>query len=110
MNRIELAGSLSMRDAPELAARLRAAMEDGEPVVIDLSGLESIDTGCLQLLLAGHRQAAETGQPLGFADPSHPPFVQALHGLGFVAPDGSAITPEHAFWTTPLSVPEREIA
>ena len=49
---LELEGSVTIRNAQDLAARLREVLEDGAPVVVDTGALEDIDTCILQLLCA----------------------------------------------------------
>lgn len=98
-----------MRDAPELARMLTAALADGG-AVIDLSSVRSVDSAILQVLIAGHRSSLETGMPLGFVDPGHPALREALVGHGMIAADGSALTPEHDFWTRAVTQSEGETA
>jgi len=109
MLRVVLEGELGLRDAPELAQSLAAALGDGG-AALDLASLRSVDGAILQVLIAGHRTAAETGVPFGFSDPEQPILRSALIGHGMIAPDGAALTPEHDFWTRPVLHLESEAA
>jgi anti-anti-sigma regulatory factor len=102
MRTLVLNGELALRDVPDLARSLAEAIGDGG-AAIDVAAVESIDSAVLQVLIAGHRSAAEAGVTLGFADPDQPRLRAALVGHGMVAADGTALTPEHLFWTRPVT-------
>jgi anti-anti-sigma regulatory factor len=53
------------------------------PVMIDVSGLESVDTAGVQLLLACRREAARRGVQLEYCGES-PALTDALQRLGLV--------------------------
>ena len=97
-----LEGELGLRDAPALVHTLAAAMAQGG-AALDCAALVSLDAAVLQVLIAGHRAATEAAVPFGFIDPDHSVLRTALVGHGMVAGDGSPLTPEHDFWTRPLS-------
>lgn len=63
---LKLEGSVTIRQAQELAARLGEGLEDGTPVAVDTAGLEDIDTCILQLL----DSLRKTVTKLSFDDPS----------------------------------------
>jgi len=96
-------GELGLRDVPDLARMLTAAVGDGG-AAIDVASLQSLDCAVLQVLIAGHRSAVEADVPLGFADPGHAALRTALVGHGMVAADGSPLTPEHDFWTRAVNL------
>lgn len=102
MRTLVLEGELGLRDAAALAQALTAALAEGA-TAIDCAALRSLDSAVLQVLIAGHRSAVEAGVPLGFTDPEHPVLRAALVGHGMVAGDGSPLTPEHDFWTRPIT-------
>lgn len=108
MRRVVLEGSLGMRDAAGIAGTLAAALEANEGVTIDLSAVSSVDSAILQVLIAGHRSAVESGALFGFIDPKHPALRQALAAHGMVAGDGSSLTSEHDFWTRIVALPEEK--
>jgi anti-anti-sigma regulatory factor len=97
-----LEGELGLRDAADLAQTLATTLADGG-AAIDATQLHSIDAAILQVLIAGHRTAAQTGVPFGFSDPEQPVLRRALVGHGMIAADGSPLTPEHDFWTRPVT-------
>ena len=93
---------MGLRDAADLAHTLAAALAEGG-TALDVATVQSVDSSILQLLIAGHRTACETDTSFGFVDPEQPVLRAALIGHGIVAGDGSALTPEHDFWTRPIT-------
>ena len=47
---LKLTGTVTIRHAQDLAARLGEGLEEGVPAAVDTAGLEDIDTCILQLL------------------------------------------------------------
>ena len=105
MRRLVLEGELGLRDAPDLAQTLAAALADGG-AVMDVAGLQSADSAILQVLIAGHRSAVESNAPFGFLDPEQPALRSALVSHGMVGGDGSPLTAEHDFWTRAITPAE----
>jgi anti-sigma B factor antagonist len=62
---ITFRGEHDLNTAPELRDRLTAQIEDGLPIVVDLSGAAFIDSSILGAVLDARRQAQE--MRLGFA-------------------------------------------
>jgi anti-anti-sigma regulatory factor len=64
---LRLEGAVTIREAQELAARLREDLEDGVPLEIDTAALEDIDTCILQLLCSLRKSVAahSFGAPSG---------------------------------------------
>ena len=54
-----LSGACDVRSASELQSLLLEICNDDQPSFIDCNEVESIDTACIQLLLAAKRDAAE---------------------------------------------------
>ncbi len=52
---VRLAGSLDIRDANRLQSVLNSLLSEGQNGTVDCSALESLDTACVQLLLAAKR-------------------------------------------------------
>ncbi len=63
MNSVQLPPQLDIRHAAELKALLCAAAELEQPVVLDASGVERIDTAGAQLLAAAMQQRLATTRP-----------------------------------------------
>ena len=63
---IKLEGAVTIRNAQEMAAYLKDALEDGAATAIDTQCLEDIDTCILQLLCS----LRKTISPLSFVNPS----------------------------------------
>jgi anti-anti-sigma regulatory factor len=74
---LQLAGAVTIRDGPELAARLAAELEEGARVEVDTGGLEDIDTCILQLLYSLRQTVPE----LFFDHPSEV-FLRAVDRCG----------------------------
>jgi anti-anti-sigma regulatory factor len=55
---LTLEGTVTIRHAGDLAAKLGEDLEDGMPVAVDTGGLEDIDTCVLQLLCSLRKAAA----------------------------------------------------
>ena len=63
--------------AEDMRVRLVMAADFEGRTVIDASEVESIGQAMLQLLVAAHRDASQSGQPFAIQDPS-PAFVQRV--------------------------------
>jgi anti-anti-sigma regulatory factor len=74
---LKLAGSVTIRDAQELANRLGTDLEDGAPLGVDTGCLEDIDTCILQLLCS----VRKTFHALTFERPSEV-FIGAMDRCG----------------------------
>ncbi|GAA0928119.1 anti-sigma F factor antagonist [Kribbella koreensis] len=60
---VELAGDLDMETTPALTAELKAVL-GARPVVVELSGVEFMDSSGIGVLLGAHREAAAEGGAL----------------------------------------------
>lgn len=68
---LHVRGDLDATGAPVLRARLVETMEsDSRRVVVDLSGVDFVDSLGLSMLVAAHRRAEELGIELHLASPS----------------------------------------
>ena len=74
---LKIEGSVTVRDARELALRLDEALEEDTPVAVDAAGVEDIDTAILQLLCALRKTAA--AMPI---DNPSPAFLSAVERCG----------------------------
>jgi len=73
---LRIEGDMTIYRAAELRELLVEALQDPQPLALDLSGVTECDSAGLQLLLAAHATAAERGQPLQVAHAS-----AALHDM-----------------------------
>jgi anti-sigma B factor antagonist len=62
---ITFSGEHDLNTAPALRRRLGQALQQGDPVIVDLSGAAFVDSSILGAVLDGRREAAERG--VGFA-------------------------------------------
>ncbi|MGQ0598157.1 STAS domain-containing protein [Aquabacterium sp.] len=58
---LTIEGELTVFTVHELKVRLLAALGDGQPLQIDLSGVSEVDGAGIQLLLAAQREARQHG-------------------------------------------------
>jgi anti-sigma B factor antagonist len=65
---IAVAGEIDAHTAPALAAALTAA--DHDPLVLDLAGVEFVDSSGLRVLLEAHQVREADGRSLVLARPS----------------------------------------
>jgi anti-anti-sigma regulatory factor len=96
---LELSGELGLRGIEKLRADLVAALEANDAVAIGTSAVESADASAIQLLLAAQKSANARGGALSLTAPADSAMARTLLGLGLVAADGSALTPETSTWT-----------
>lgn len=81
---VRLSGELDLASAPVLERELeRPDIESASMLVLDLDGLEFLDSTGLQVLLSTHRRATEQGQQ--FAITRGSPQVQRLLDITRVA-------------------------
>lgn len=62
---VSLTGEHDLSTAPTLRERLEEALEQGDPIVVNLSGAEFIDSSIIGVILDLQRRAADAG--VGFA-------------------------------------------
>jgi anti-sigma B factor antagonist len=61
---LTLRGELDLATAPELENLVNERLDAGREVVVDLRGLEFMDSSGIRVLVAGHARAARTGARL----------------------------------------------
>jgi ABC-type transporter Mla MlaB component len=59
-----ITGKMGVEQAEELKSHLAEALEQSARTEIDLSGVESVNLCCLQLLCAAHKAAEQSGKTL----------------------------------------------
>lgn len=90
---VELSGSLTIANADATRESLLAAMDEGAPVEVDISGATEIDLSLVQLLIAARR-----AHPLKLRAPAPDMLIQTLQRGGFFDESGRASS-ETAFLT-----------
>jgi anti-sigma B factor antagonist len=58
---LSLRGELDLATAPELEELLNSRVDSGQEVVVDLRGLEFMDSSGIRVLVAAHARAGRTG-------------------------------------------------
>lgn len=79
VTRLELKGELDMASGPVLEQALQAAESTGRTVVIDLGGLEFLDSTGLRVLLGAQSRSVQNGHRLSLR--AGPPSVQRVFEL-----------------------------
>lgn len=97
---VDLGSDPSIRSVASLRDQLSAAISQNEAVEIDARGVTSIDVSILQLIASAHRTALSAGKTISLRAAQDGPMRQALVRAGFIAPDGTPLTREGAFWTS----------
>ena len=78
---LQLYGEFDLASAPTFEAELTRAQSEVGPLVIDLSGLDFIDSTGISQLLAAHTRAEGEGRELAFLNGS-PPVDRVLRLTG----------------------------
>jgi anti-anti-sigma regulatory factor len=95
---VAFAGAIGVRDAARLAVDLQQALLAPGALCIDCTGVTDIDLAVVQLLVATHKTCAAGGKPLRLIAPAGGPLQALLRQAGFLAADGTPLTPEGPFW------------
>lgn len=100
---IALAGTPSLRDAAEIAGRLRSALSEHDEVVVELQDVTSTDIAVLQVLISADRTATAGGKILRVAGADKGAMQSlllnaglAITAAGQIATVGGPSTLEHA--------------
>lgn len=67
---VRLGGTIQASDREEALEKLQAALDMGEKLSLDLSGLTELDTAGLQILLCIHKEARRQNKPVKIIAPS----------------------------------------
>jgi anti-sigma B factor antagonist len=79
---VTVSGDLSVDTAPRLRTVLKAAVESGRPVLVDMVMVRYIDQAGFAALAAAHRQAHDAGTSLLLqTTPAQIPRLLALLGI-----------------------------
>lgn len=90
-----LTGDAGIKNATEVAADLRQAIENHPAVAVDTQALSAADVTTVQSLLAGRVSARALGKDLTMLAPLGGPLQAVLNDAGFLTPGQ-----EHAaFWS-----------
>lgn len=95
---VQLAGSLSIRDAADTLDKVKAALAGADSLTIDCSALTGADLSIVQLLAAAHKTAVAAGKPLHLRAPAGGALDILLRRAGLRGADGLSRTPLPAFW------------
>jgi anti-anti-sigma factor len=68
---VQVSGELDIATAPALCDHLLALIRNGHPIVLELTGVEFMDSSGLEVLLRCHRSAERSGTGLVLRRPSH---------------------------------------
>ena len=76
---VDIGGEVDIETAPRMRAALAAAIDAGQPVVVDLGAVTFMDSFGFGVLAAAHRQGAQAGTPVLLRAVSH--RIRNLLGL-----------------------------
>ena len=98
-HQVPLRGALGLRDAPELAVMLGAALETHAAVTLDAGELAEADVSILQVIVAARHTAAAAGKALRLKAPADGALLGLLVRAGFLGADGAPRSDAERFWT-----------
>jgi hypothetical protein len=98
-HRVELDGSLGLRDAVRIAAILYDAIDRHASVEVAMTTVTEVDLSIVQLLVAARRTALESGKALCLTGDVTAPVRATLVRLGFLGPAGVRSDPERLWMT-----------
>ncbi|HVI51892.1 MAG TPA: STAS domain-containing protein [Candidatus Sulfotelmatobacter sp.] len=75
---IGFSGSATIRQADDVAHRLRQALESSDRIEVDCSELDEVDVTFLQLILAAHKSAEADGKVLVLSSPAKGALLDAV--------------------------------
>lgn len=73
---LAVAGEIDLDTSPDLWTELQLALKQSKPVMVDLQGVEYIDSSGVAVLIQGLKHASRTGTSYRLRDPS--PRVMAV--------------------------------
>ena len=82
---LELNGELDLATAPELEDVLHARLRTGESLVLDLRGLEFMDSSGVRALVSGHSAAEDVGCSLVIVRAAHGSEVDRVIDISGIA-------------------------
>ena len=80
---VDVAGEVDIETAPRMRAALAAAIDAGQPIVVDLGAVTFMDSFGFGVLAAAHQQGARAGTPVLLRAVSH----RIRHLLGLLGLD-----------------------
>ena len=86
---LSLTGSLTTPRAEAIHCEVLAAVNGHANVAIDCSGASEMDVAFIQILIAAHRFAAQSGKSVALASPPAGLLADTLLRCGFSAPKRS---------------------
>ncbi len=97
---VALAGRLSINEAEAIRDDLRRALAACRRLTVDTSGLETVDSAGLQLLISARRSAERAGKTFRLAGPPQGAFRAALMAAGFCSAEdnGQPDLGQDVFW------------
>jgi hypothetical protein len=96
---LQLAGSLTLKNAELFKADLLSVLNNNEFISIDCSKAEEIDLSFIQCVIAARRLASASGKLIVLNAPAGGALRDALVRGGFIDRSGTHPTAEEAFWT-----------
>jgi len=79
---IGFSGSATLREADDVAERLKEALATGDRVEIDCGGLEDVDLSFVQIVLAARKSALASGKEVALNAPARGRLATVLDHAG----------------------------
>src|SRR5262245_61456026 len=96
---LRLEGDLSIRNSAQLASDLLAGLTAPGPLLVDATGLNSLDVAVLQLLIAAHKSARALGKSLTVRLSGQGALDKMLTRSGADAATGISLIRDGDLWT-----------
>jgi len=85
---IPFSGAVTIRQADDIAGRLKLALATADRIEIDCGGVTEADTAFIQLIIATRKSALKAGKALVLSAPAKGDLLKTLAAIG-IQPDGS---------------------
>ena len=81
---LDFTGPQTVREAEQVAGRLREALSGGGEVLLDCGRIEEVDLTFIQLVIAARKSAERDGKTLTLQSPAQGPLLKALDLAGIL--------------------------
>lgn len=96
--RVQLQGSLTLRDAKQVQGLLQEAISASREVEIDVRDVSGIDVSIIQLIISARKSAEQRGRKLVLVTRPDGAFRAMLAKAGFLGEDGACRHADEEFW------------
>lgn len=101
--RVQLQGSLTLRDAKQMQGLLLEAISASREVQIDVRDVSEIDVSIIQLIISARKSAEQRGRKLVLVTGPDGAFRAVLARAGFLGDGGARRHADEEFWISSRS-------